>query len=181
MLRPPAFIRPHGKLLPASGFISPDGYASRKGLWLPWALASSRVRVDFSAIPCLHRWSHGAAGSSPASSHLRPWGPPDRRTGDATRTATPKRMYYTKNSVICFCFCLLAPRRRPRKPIGADLSGEAVREGRRWWVYRKQNYRIVTFRISTWNVEQNCAPHRASARVDFVLKQNCVRLMPRCM
>ena len=65
-----------------------------RGLWprleFRWALASSRVPMVAS----------GAAGSSPASSHLRPWGPPDRRTGDATRTAnsrrlaaSPKRLY----------------------------------------------------------------------------------------
>ena len=154
MLRPPAFIRPHGKLLPASGFISPDGYASRKGLWLPWALASSRVRVDFSAIPCLHRWSHGAAGSSPASphlsetasgaagslpasSHLCPWGlyPTDAAVMQRVRrihAASPLHGHactIPKPPGFCFVFLLVTPRRRPRKPLGTDLSEEALRNG----------------------------------------------------
>ena len=54
------FIRPRGKLLQASGFISPDGYASRKGLWLPWALASSSPGgfFGYSMPPPMRRGGH---------------------------------------------------------------------------------------------------------------------------
>ena len=94
------------------------------------------------------RWSHGAAGSSPASSHLSkpasgaagssptsshlcPWGPPDRRSGDATRTAnsrrlaaSPTRLYYTKTSVIFFLiFCWLPPAGDPVNPSGPTSRG----------------------------------------------------------
>ena len=90
------FIRPHGKFFQASGFISPDGYASRKGLWLPWALASSSPGGFFGysmpppmplgLCPPRRIWCRWVFARLVAPLSLSR-DPPDRRSGDATRTA----------------------------------------------------------------------------------------------
>ena len=85
------------------------------------SMAIIDVSLDFPALPCL---SPIILGSSPIVAPL--WGPPDRRSGDATRTAnsrrlaaSPTRLYYTKNSF----FFWLPPAGDPGNPSGPASRG----------------------------------------------------------